>query len=256
MGNDAGHAFVAGHYAARAQDYVSSTTHSTGADLDQIEALLREVGHGADVLDLGCGGGHVSFRAAPHVARVVACDLTPSMLDAVASEARTRGLDNIEVRQGAAERLPFADAAFDLVLSRFSAHHWLGFEAGLCEARRVLRPQGHAVFIDTISPASGLLDTTLQSIELLRDASHVRNHTLADWVAALARAGLPVESVTPRRLPLEFAAWIARTATEALRVQAIRSLQATAPAEVRDYFRFSEDGSFEIDTACFVCRAG
>lgn len=41
----------------------------------------------ARVLDLGCGGGHVSYRAAPHVAEVVACDVTRSMLDAVVRTA-------------------------------------------------------------------------------------------------------------------------------------------------------------------------
>ena len=249
-----GHAHVAQHYASRAQAYVSSRTHSSGADLDQIEALLRETGAGSHVLDLGCGGGHVSFRAAPHVAQVVACDLTPSMLDAVDAEARARGLSNISVQQAAAERLPFEDGRFDMVLSRFSAHHWHGFEAGLREARRVLRPGGRAVFIDTVAPASGLLDTYLQAIEVLRDASHVRNYTLAEWVAALARSGLPVQDVTLRRLPLEFAAWVGRTRTEAARAQAILSLQAMAPPEVGDYFKIEPDGSFEIDTVTCIAE--
>ncbi len=247
-----GNAFVAEHYAPRAQAYVSSPTHSSGADLDQIEALLRETGAGAQVLDLGCGGGHVSFRAAPHVAHVVACDLTPSMLEAVAAEARVRGLANITVQQAAAERLPFADGRFDLLLSRFSAHHWHGFEAGLREACRVLRPGGRAVFIDTVTPASGLLDTYLQAIEVLRDASHVRNYTLAEWAAALARAGLAVQGATRRRLPLEFAAWTGRTRTTPARVQAILALQATAPPAVRDYFKIEPGGSFEIDTVTLI----
>ncbi|WP_428377082.1 class I SAM-dependent methyltransferase [Lichenicoccus sp.] len=252
----AGHAFVAAQYAPRAQAYVSSPTHSSGADLDQVEALLRETGHGARVLDLGCGGGHVSFRAAPHVAQVVACDLTPSMLEAVAAEARARGLANITVQQAAAERLPFADGRFDFVLSRFSAHHWHGFEAGLREVLRVLGPGGRAVFIDTVTPASALLDTYLQAIEVLRDASHVRNYTLAEWVAALARAGLQVGGITPRRLRLDFTAWIDRTSTEMLRTQAILALQATAPAAVREHFRIEPDGSFEIDTVTCIAVAG
>ncbi len=84
--------------------------HGAGEDLEQIEALLR--GHAeARVLDLGCGGGHVSYRASPHVASVVACDLTRDMLDAVERTAAARGLSNITVRQAAAEALPFPDAA-------------------------------------------------------------------------------------------------------------------------------------------------
>ena len=76
-------AFTAAQYAPRAQDYVTSINHSTGDDLAQMEAELHGQGE-ARVLDLGCGGGHVSYRAAPHVAEVVACDITKSMLDVVA----------------------------------------------------------------------------------------------------------------------------------------------------------------------------
>src|ERR1700710_2448799 len=169
------HDFVAAQYGPRADDYVSSLNHSTGDDLDQLEALLR--GHPqARVLDLGCGGGHVSYRAAPLVGSVVSCDLTPDMLQAVARTAAGRGLCNIHTRQAAAEALPFEDAQFDFVLCRFSVHHWQDMQAGLREARRVLRPRGCAVFIDRVPPADPVLDTHLQAIELLRDASHVRNY--------------------------------------------------------------------------------
>ena len=78
----------------RAAAYVASAVHSSGADLDQIEAFVRGRA-GARVLDLGCGGGHVSYRVAPHVREVVACDLTPDMLAQVKRPAAERGLANI-----------------------------------------------------------------------------------------------------------------------------------------------------------------
>ena len=134
---------------------------------------------------MGCGGGHVSYRVAPHVGEVVACDLTPDMLAHVKRTASERRLDNIRVQQGAAERLPFANASFDILLCRYTAHHWRDLEAGLREARRVLKTGGRAVFADAIAPADPLLDTHLQTIELLRDPSHVRNYSAAEWIAAL-----------------------------------------------------------------------
>ena len=100
------HAFAAEQYAPRAQDYVTSIVHSSGDDLDQIEAELRGCAT-ARVLDLGCGGGHVSYRAAPHVAEVVACDVTPACWTWSPRTAAERGLTNITVRQAAAEHLPF-----------------------------------------------------------------------------------------------------------------------------------------------------
>lgn len=150
--------FVAAQYSPRANDYLASEVHRQGADLDQLENLLRDQRH-AQLLDLGCGGGHVSYRAAPLVERVVACDVTASMLDTVAVAALSQGLTNIAVQQAPAERLPFADASFDIVVARYTTHHWQDRDAGLREARRVLKPGGRAVFIDTIAPENPQLDT-------------------------------------------------------------------------------------------------
>jgi SAM-dependent methyltransferase len=245
--SDAQHEFVSKHYAPRAAAYVTSAVHSAGADLDQIEAIVRGCVD-ARALDLGCGGGHVSYRAAPHVREVVACDLTPDMLAHVKRTASERGLKNITVQQGAAERLPFGDASFDIVLSRYTAHHWRDMEAGLREARRVLKPGGRAVFADCVAPSDPLLDTHLQTIELLRDASHVRNYSVAEWMATLGRSGFSATGITARKLPLEFASWIERTQTPQTCVAAILMLQAQASAAVRDHFAIGADGGFEIDT--------
>ncbi|WP_435889727.1 class I SAM-dependent methyltransferase [Escherichia coli] len=45
-------------------------------------------------------------------------------------------------RQGYAESLPFADNAFDIVISRYSAHHWHDVGAALREVNRILKPGG------------------------------------------------------------------------------------------------------------------
>ena len=241
-------AFTAAQYGVRASDYVASAVHSGGADLDQMERELAGCAN-ARVLDLGCGGGHVSYRAAPLVAEVVACDITQAMLDAVAATAAARGLRNIRVQLGAAESLPFPDASFDVVLCRFTAHHWPDMEAGLRQARRVLRAGGRAVFIDSVAPEAAVLDTHLQAVELLRDVSHVRNYTVAEWVAALARAGFATGGVTLRKLRMEFASWTARTRTPEARSAAIRALQAEAPPAVTAHFGIGADGSWDLDVA-------
>ena len=248
--NETLHDFVAGHYAPRASAYVASAVHSGGEDLDQIEAAVTGRSD-ARVLDLGCGGGHVSYRVAPHVAAVVACDLTAGMLAAVARTAGERGLSNITTRQAAAEHLPFESESFDFVLCRFTAHHWLDVEAGLREARRVLKGDGRAVFVDAVAPAHPLLDTHFQAIELLRDPSHVRNYSVAEWAALLARARFTLTGLITRRLRMEFDVWTARTATpEPLRA-AIRHLQAGASAAVKDHFAIAADGSFDLESTTF-----
>ena len=248
------HQFVSTAYGPRARDYLTSAVHSGGEDLDLIEARVR--GHAqARALDLGCGGGHVAYRVAPHVAEVVAVDLSQQMLDTVMSTAIERGLTSVHVQQGKAESLPFDSGRFDFVLSRFSAHHWRDLDAGLREARRVMANEGLAILVDSVAPGTALLDSHLQTLELLRDASHVRNYTAAEWVTALARAGFEVTALHSRRIRIEFSTWVARTRTPALLTEAIRQFQQHAPEEVQAHFGFEADGSFMLDAVCFEARA-
>jgi len=240
--------FVAGQFGSHARDYVSSVVHSTGEDLDRLGSLLGSR-RPARVLDLGTGGGHVAFRAAHHADQVVAYDLSDQMLRAVETEASRRGHANIVTRQGPAEALPFEDASFDAVLTRFSAHHWHDVPRALAEARRVLKSGGLAVFIDVTAPQTVLLDSWLQALELMRDPSHVRDYRLSEWHALLAGAGFEPSGTTKFRLRMEFAAWVARIGTPAPLVEGIRCLEARMPAEVAAYYGLEDDGSFTIDTA-------
>ncbi|GBQ72331.1 SAM-dependent methyltransferase [Ameyamaea chiangmaiensis NBRC 103196] len=202
-------------------------------------------------MDLGCGGGHVSYRLAPHVTQVVACDVTPPMLRAVEHEAAQRGLTNIATSEAPAERLPFSDGMFDGVFCRFSTHHWTDLEAGLREARRVLAPGGIGVFVDVTAPASAMADSWLQTLELLRDIAHVRDYSVAEWTGALTRSGFAIRPPKAARLRMAFENWVARTRTPEERVAAIRSLQRQAPAEVTQALAIESDGSFTLDVSTF-----
>jgi ubiquinone/menaquinone biosynthesis C-methylase UbiE len=233
-------------FGPRAEAYLSSAVHAQGEDLAVLRALVAAT-PGARVLDLGCGGGHVSFAVAPVAAEVTACDLTPAMLQTVQAAAIDRGLANIRTRQASAEQLPFADASFDWVLSRYSAHHWRNVPQALAEARRVLHPAGRVCFIDVAGSSDPLLDTHLQAVELLRDPSHVRNYSPQEWLALFAAAGLPAKVTHQWRLPLEFASWVARIGTPEPRIAAIHTLWAAAPAEVREHYALEPDGSFQLD---------
>lgn len=170
-----------------ASAYLTSTAHAQGADLERLGHILQGKSDAA-VLDLGCGAGHVSFAVATQVRAVTAYDLSNQMLDVVAQEVARRGLANIATRQGVAEELPFSDATFDYVLTRFSAHHWSNLPRALAEMRRVLKDGGRMIVIDVIAPTTPIMDTHLQCIELLRDVSHVRNYSFAQWQRQIGRA--------------------------------------------------------------------
>jgi ubiquinone/menaquinone biosynthesis C-methylase UbiE len=237
---------VEAQFGPRAKAYVESAVHAQGADLEALSAIAveRKPQH---ALDLGCGGGHVSYALAPHATRVTAADLSADMLAAVAAKAREKGFANIATVETAAERLPFADADFDFLACRYSAHHWQDFEGGLRQARRVLKARAPAVFIDACSPGAALLDTHLQAVELLRDTSHVRDYSIGEWTAALNRASFAIMSCRTWRLRMDFPVWTARMRTPADHIKAIRALQEAASAETKAHFAIEDDGSFLLD---------
>ncbi|BBT70919.1 MULTISPECIES: class I SAM-dependent methyltransferase [Enterobacteriaceae] len=246
-------ALVKAQFGGQAAAYLQSNVHAQGADLRRLAEWLANAGD-ANLLDVGCGAGHASFTAAPLVAQVTAYDLSDGMLAVVAQEAETRGLHNIVCAQGPAEALPFADRHFDIVISRYSAHHWHDMQAALMEIRRVLKPGGRFIMMDIASPGKAILDIWLQTIEMLRDPSHIRNYSQGEWLAMVNSRGLMVERLVGDTLRLEFSSWVARMKTPDNIVEAIRYLQSRVSQEVHAHFAIEDDGSFTTDTIMFEAR--
>lgn len=233
-------------FGPKANAYLTSSIHSQGADLGDLAEIIRATPHPI-VLDLGCGAGHASFAIAPFAQEVIAYDLTQSMLDMVATTAAQRHLTNVRTQQGSVDQLPFDDRRFDWVVSRYSAHHWRDVPQALREARRVLKPAGQVCFIDAAGGPEPLFDTHLQTLELLRDPSHVRDYTEQEWLSLFQSSGFQASIVQHWRVYIEFSPWVARIGTPPDRVAALRSFWSAAPAEVRAFFKLQSDLSFEID---------
>src|SRR5262245_33037712 len=124
-------------FGAVAAHYATSVVHRSGPDLDAM--LAAAAPRGAErVLDAGCGTGHTALAFAPLVAEVVGVDLTEAMLDQGRRLASERGLANITFQSGDVEQLSFPDVSFDIVASRYSAHHYPRPSAALREFARVL----------------------------------------------------------------------------------------------------------------------
>ncbi|WP_414041050.1 class I SAM-dependent methyltransferase [Acidithiobacillus sp. M4-SHS-6] len=237
-------------FGVAATDYLNSPAHAQGADLGRLRQAFA--GQSAlRILDLGCGAGHASFALADVVGEVFAVDLSAEMLRVVAEQSRRRALTNIHTDQHGAESLPFADGGFDGIVSRFSAHHWANLPAALREMRRVLHPQGKCVIIDVCAPENPLWDTFLQTVEILRDPSHVRDYRVSEWERMLATAGWRVVDQDTWKLPLDFVSWIARMRCPEERVTAIKSVWNRAPAEVIAHFAVQPNQDFALDV-CWV----
>lgn len=239
----------------RAQAYLSSAVHAAGADLQAARELLAAPGQRIErALDLGCGAGHLAYVLAPQVGLVVAFDASPAMLDVVRDSAAQRGLGNLDCQVGDVHQLPFADSSFDLVATRYSAHHWRDLPRAMAEARRVLRSGGRLLFIDLEAPSDTLVDTHLQAMELLRDPSHVRNRSREEWLELLRAIGAQVEHEQRWPTRLQFDTWVQRMQTPEPMVRAIRLLQQGAPAEVSAGLAIEPDGSFTPSTVLWWAR--
>ncbi|MGH9715313.1 MAG: class I SAM-dependent methyltransferase [Candidatus Acidiferrales bacterium] len=211
------HGRVTAQFGAAANAYTVSLTHSDPAALERVVELARP--KPTDVaLDIATGAGHTALALAPHVAQVVAYDLTEPMLAETARNASARGLRNVTIRQGTAESLPFPDASFDIVTVRQAPHHFADVRASVREMARVARPAARVVIVDSTAPEDEKLASEWNHLETLRDPSHVRNYRPSEWREFVASAGLKivteeVGAVSEKGGPMDFAAWIRRMNT-------------------------------------------
>lgn len=158
---------------------------------DALLALMADCASpraGDTVLDVACGPGIVSSFFAPRVRHVVGLDIVPAMLDNARRLQSERGLQNVEWMLGQATSLPFDEGAFDLVVTRFSFHHFLDPLAVLREMRRVCK-KGGTVAVADVTPSQDT-QAMFNEWEILRDPSHTRALTAEELGSVGDQAGL------------------------------------------------------------------
>jgi SAM-dependent methyltransferase len=127
---------------------------------DVTAALVDAVspGVGMSILDLASGTGEPALSLARRVApsgKVTATDLSSGMLAALSANAKAEGVTNIDTKVCDAHDLPFPDASFDLVTSRFGVMFFAEVDRALTEIRRVLEPAGRIAFMVWGAPVPG-----------------------------------------------------------------------------------------------------
>ncbi len=173
-------------WSARAAAYVESDAHRRGEDL---ELLVGWAAGGRRALDVATGGGHVARRLRAAGLDVITCDPAPGMRADVTCRA---------------ESLPFADDAFDVVACRTAAHHFDDVRAAVHEMARV--SSDRVLLVDTLH-----MGDDVEEAEALRDPSHVRNYTEAEWRGFVEETGLRIEELQLLEHEFDFGAWLART---------------------------------------------
>jgi SAM-dependent methyltransferase len=143
------------------------------------------------LLDVACGPGLVICAFAPYVREAAGIDMTPAMLERARNLAVQKGLTNIVWRQGDVYSLPYEDASFTIVTTRFSFHHFLDPAAVLREMVRVCAPGGRIVVVDDYSSEDPKKAAEFNRLEKLRDPSHSRCLTLTELRGLFGKVGLP-----------------------------------------------------------------
>ena len=177
-------------WSARAEAYREAPEHREGEDLDLIVSWAEG---SRTALDVATGGGHVARRLREAGLQVVSADPAPGMQADVICRA---------------EHLPFADGAFDFVVSRIAPHHFEDIATAMIEMARVSNDL--VVIEDTL-----YVSEQVEEAEKLRDPTHIRSYSEPEWRALLEDVELEVERVElfEKRHALE--AWLDRSGTPA-----------------------------------------
>jgi ubiquinone/menaquinone biosynthesis C-methylase UbiE len=155
------------------------------------ELLLAASGAGPEdtVLDVACGPGLMACALARVARHVTGIDLTPAMIEQAKVMQQADGLTNLTWRVGDVQRLPFADASFSLLFTRYSFHHLLDPKAVLAEMVRVCSHGGRVAVVDVFTSGPEQAEA-YNRMEKLRDPSHVRALALEELTALLTQARL------------------------------------------------------------------
>ena len=189
------------------------STANTITDANALRMIVDAAApkQGDTALDVACGGGLVVCALAPHVRHATGIDMTPAMLDRARQLATEKRTGNVTWDRGDVGRLPYGDGTFDIVVTRFSMHHFLDPLHVLREMVRVCAPDGRVVVIDMYASDDPAKAAEWNRAEKLRDPSHVRCLTLPELKGLFGSAGLPAPRTSYYELRDEIRNLLARS---------------------------------------------
>ena len=245
-------------FGAAADGYATSDIHARGESLGILLELIKPRAEW-QMLDVATGAGHTAMAFAPHVARVIATDLTEGMLAKTVELAAARGLANLETRPADAEALPFEESSFDLVTCRLAFHHFPNARQALAEFARVLKPGGLLGFTDNVVVPDKQAAGYYNAYEKLRDPSHNWVYPLVRLQAMFEQAGLQVEATRQIGKEFEFHEWADRQHVSAADKEKLLEMMRHIPEALQPLFtpRWA-DGTlyFSLWEAVIVGRKG
>jgi ubiquinone/menaquinone biosynthesis C-methylase UbiE len=239
---------------AEAYARMRQTTDERGLGL---LVALSGAGPADRVLDVACGPGFLTLAFAARAAEAVGVDATDALLGLARAEAARRGLANVRFEAGDAERLPYADGAFEVVACRAAFHHFPRPERVLAEMARVATPGGRLLVADLLADEDPEKAAYQDRIERLCDPSHARALPASAFERLFAEAGLEVLQRPRGTIDYEVEEWIGHGGPGPDAASEIRALLEASLAVDRSGLRVRRDGGhlrFSHRTAAFLLR--
>ncbi len=231
---------VKNNFGQRASDYRLSSTHGDPVDLERMINLVKPYPQ-AIALDVATGGGHTAIALAKCVNKVVAIDLTPEMLAEAEAASKQFGISNIEFQVEDVHKLDIADGQFDIVASRFAAHHFYDIKTALREMCRVLKPGGELYILDCSVLDGDESENRINRIEFLRDSSHYCSYSPRQWNQLLKELPVTVQHTSLLNSQYSLPQWFDRMATDQNNQQEIFGILNNLSEGYKALYPFSEN---------------
>jgi ubiquinone/menaquinone biosynthesis C-methylase UbiE len=216
-------AVVRESFTRQAEAYASAAVIT---DRVRLKRLVEAVAPAPEsrLLEVACGPGYLALAFAARCREVIGLDLTEAPLAIAEHKRRQRGLTNVRFQLGDADRLPFADNEFDIVVCRFAFHHFEEPGRVLREMARVCRPQGKVAVEDLVTSEHRARGDYQNRFERLRDPSHTRALAPSELLELFRAAGLELDRLYSDQFVQDLELWLANSQTPPHRAAEVRAM--------------------------------
>jgi len=239
-------------FTRQANPFADHAAHSQQSALELVLTSF-DIGPAHDVLDVACGPGLLTSALARVARHVTGVDFVPAMLARARIEQEKRKLVNVCFEQGDARALPYADARFDRVVTRFTFHHFEEPARALAEMARVCMPGGLVAVIDATPDATKR--AAYDEVERLRDPSHTSALPIGELEQLFDAQGLARRATVRFRLPMALEPQLAASFPRPGDAERVRALVRADADSGRDTLALGatyEEGALHIAYPCAI----